>query len=270
MSIGVLSNSSFKTSGQSGPGSATSKPACAPQARTADELNGHVVVVSPHFDDAIMSLGSTIAQAVQSGAKVDVLTVFADLPSSDAPASAWDRECGFSTEGQAASVRRDEDRRACSIVGAESRWLNFGSECYERRGSEDDIWHEVAAAVGGADSVIIPGFPLAHADHACLSNLLVRKGLDVQRVGLYVEQPYEFYLKKSQRHLTVAPPLEPLVDRSIAWARTRTARTHHHAKLQAVRCYRSQLRHLGLGTIRLRRMLWREAAQGGETIGWLR
>jgi LmbE family N-acetylglucosaminyl deacetylase len=241
----------------------------APDEHVAGELKGHVVVVSPHFDDAIMSLGSTIAHAVQLGAKVDVLTVFGDVPSSDAPASSWDRECGFSTEGHAATVRREEDRLACSIVGAEPRWLNFGSECYERRGSEDDIWRSVASAARGADSVIIPGFPLAHADHACLSNLLVRKRLGTPRMGLYVEQPYEFHLKKSQQSPAVAPALGPFVNAPIAWVRTRTARIHHRAKLQAVRCYRSQLRHLGLGSIRLRRMLWREDVQGGETIGWL-
>ena len=240
-----------------------------PYDRGADQLSGRLIVVSPHFDDAIMSLGSTIAHAVQLGAKVEVLTVFADIPSSEAPASSWDRECGFVTEGQAAKARRDEDSRACSIVGAEPRWLDFGCESYERRGNEDDIWAAVTAATSGADSVIVPGFPLAHADHLCLSKLLVCKGLNARRMGLYVEQPYEFYLKKSRRTLTVAPSLKPIIKGSLAWTRIRTASAHRRAKLLAVRCYKSQLRHLGLGNIRLRRMLWHEATQGGEAIAWL-
>jgi hypothetical protein len=194
-----------------------------------------VIVVSPHFDDAILSLGSAIAYAAHLGAKVEVLTVFADIPSSDASANLWDRECGFSTEGQAASASRDEDRQACLIVDAEPRWLNFGCEYYDRRGSEDAIWSAVTSTIGGADSVIVPGFPLVHADHICLSKPLLHKGLKGQRVALYVEQPYAFYLKKAGRSLAVTPSLTPIIRGSFAWTRIRTARAHRCAKLQVVR-----------------------------------
>jgi LmbE family N-acetylglucosaminyl deacetylase len=235
----------------------------------SDQLSGRVVVVSPHFDDAIMSLGSSISYAAQRGTKIEVLTVFADIPTSEAPASLWDRQCGFSTEGEAARARRDEDRQACSTVGAESRWLNFGCESYDRRGSEDDIWSAVTSAIGNANSVIIPGFPLAHADHLCLSKLLLRNRPEGQRVGLYVEQPYAFYLKKKARSLAVAPSLTPMIQDPLEWTRMGAAQTHRRAKLEAVRCYRSQLRPLGLGNIRLHRMLWHEASLGGEAIAWL-
>ena len=246
-----------------------SNPSFDAHTRAPDLLSGRVIVVSPHFDDAIMSLGSSIAHAAHQGAKIEVLTVFADIPTSDAPASPWDRQCGFLTEGQSASARRDEDRQACSIVGAEPRWLNFGCDSYDRRGSEDDIWSAVTSAIGSADSVIIPGFPLAHADHLCLSKLLLRKRPTGQRVGLYVEQPYAFYLKKRARSLAVTPSLLPMINGPLEWKRMGAARAHRRAKLQAVRCYRSQLRHLGLGNIRLRRMLWHEASLGGEAIAWL-
>jgi hypothetical protein len=127
----------------------------------------------------------------------------------------------------------------------------------------------VTSAIGSADSVIIPGFPLAHADHVCLSKLLLRKGLMGKRVALYVEQPYAFYLKKAARRLAVTSSLMPMFKGSLEWTRIGAARVHRRAKLQAVRCYRSQLRPLGLGNIRLRRMLWHEASMGGEAIGWL-
>ncbi len=237
--------------------------------RTRNQLSGHVIVVSPHLDDAIMSLGSAIADAAEAGAKIEVLTVFTDVASSDAPASHWDRQCGFLTEGQAASARREEDRQACSIVGAEPRWLNFGSECYVRRGSEEDIWSAVTAFIRGAETVLIPGFPLAHSDHAQLSKLLLRKGLNAQRVGLYVEQPYAFEMKKSPGSSAVASTLKPIISGSLAWTHMRTARIYRQAKAQAVRSYRSQLFHLGLRNLGLQRMLWREAVQGGESIAWL-
>ncbi len=49
-----------------------------------------VVVVSPHSDDAVLSLGAAIAAWARRGAEVEVLTVFALDPGSHAPAGGWD------------------------------------------------------------------------------------------------------------------------------------------------------------------------------------
>jgi LmbE family N-acetylglucosaminyl deacetylase len=232
-------------------------------------LSGRVVVVSPHLDDAVMSLGSAVAQAVQTGARVEILTVFSDVPSSKAPAGPWDSKCGFATEGEAATARREEDRSACSILGAEPRWLDFGDECYERRGNDDDIHSAVTSAVRGADAVLIPGFPLTHADHASLSELLLRKGINCPRIGLYAEQPYMFVQDKTPTGPAPPSPLKPVIGTTPPWTRLRTHRRCWRTKYAAVRSYRSQLRHLGLGSIGLHRMLWREATQGGEAMVWL-
>jgi LmbE family N-acetylglucosaminyl deacetylase len=234
-----------------------------------ERLRGRVVVVSPHSDDAVMSMGATIAWGVQAGARIEVLTVFALIPSSVAPAGPWDRNCGYATEGEAANARREEDRQACLVLGAQPRWLDFGAEPYERRGSDDDIWTAVQAAIQGADLVLIPGFPLLHPDHSYLSELLLRKGLPGRCTVLYAEQPYAFAHNKIPFGSAVAPTLESVIDASISWTRVRTERAHRQAKLKAIRCYRSQLRHLGLRNIGLYRMLWREAAQGGEAVAWL-
>jgi LmbE family N-acetylglucosaminyl deacetylase len=234
-----------------------------------ERLRGRVVVVSPHLDDAVMSLGATIAWAVQAGAKLDVLTVFAYIPASVAPAGPWDSSCGFATEGQAATIRREEDRQACRQLGAEPRWLNFGAEPYERRGSEDDIWSAVQTATRDADLVLIPGFPLLHPDHSFLSELLLRKGISGRRTVLYAEQPYVYTHNDTPRGPAIAKALTRLMGAEISWTRVRTERAHRQDKLKAVRFYRSQLRHLGLRNIGLYRMLWREAAQGGEAVAWL-
>jgi LmbE family N-acetylglucosaminyl deacetylase len=232
-------------------------------------LRGRVVVVSPHSDDAVMSLGATIAWAAQAGATIDVLTVFALVPSSAAPTGPWDAKSGFTTEGEAATGRREEDRRACSVIGADPRWLDFGAEPYERRGSDDDIWRAVQAATEGADLVLIPGFPLLHPDHAYLSELLLRRGLSGRRTALYAEQPYAYTHRMAPLGTAVAPALKALTGADVSWTRVRTERAHRQAKLQAVRCYRTQLPQLGLRNIGLYRMLWHENAQGGEAIAWL-
>jgi len=234
-----------------------------------ERLRGRVVVVSPHSDDAIISLGATIAWAAQAGATIDVLTVFALIPSSVAPTGPWDAKSGFVTEGQAATARREEDRRACAVLGANPRWLDFGAEPYERRGSDDDIWGAVQAATQGADLVLIPGFPLLHPDHAYLSELLLRRGLSGRCTVLYAEQPYVFTHRMAPSGASVAAALKPLIGADLSWTRVRTERAHRQAKLKAVRCYRTQLPLLGLRHIGLYRMLWREGAQGGEAVAWL-
>jgi len=234
-----------------------------------ERLRGRVVVVSPHLDDAVMSLGATIAWAAQAGAKIDVLTVFTCIPSSGALAGPWDKSCGYDTEGEQATARREEDRQACLVLGAQPRWLNFGAEPYERRGSEDDIWSAVQAATQEADLVLLPGFPLLHPDHAFLSELLLRKGIAGRRTVLYAEQPYAYTHNMAPQGAEVAPALKAVIGPAISWTRVRTERAHRQAKLKAVRCYGSQLRRLGLRNIGLYRMLWRERTQGGEAVAWL-
>lgn len=225
------------------------------------------MVVSPHLDDAVLSLGSTVAHAVQQGSQVEILTVFSDSPTSQAEAGPWDTQCGFSTEGEAAAARRAEDLRACSLLGAVPRWLDFGDESYDRRGSDEDIYSAVTSAIRGADAVLIPGFPLVHADHARLSSLLLRRGLSCPRVALYGEQPYMFTQGTAPTDDNFSPA--PTLGTTLPWRYVRTRRAHRRTKYRAARSYRSQLYHLGLARFGLHRMLWREAAQGGEPIVWL-
>jgi LmbE family N-acetylglucosaminyl deacetylase len=231
-------------------------------------MTGRVVVISPHLDDAVMSLGGTIASAARAGSKVEVLTVFGYGPVSNAPAGPWDTKSGFGTEAEACRVRRSEDDQACLLLGATPRHLDFGAEPYERRGTPDEILSAVTAAVAGADCVLMPGFPLAHPDHAELTQLLLRGKLS-GRLGFYAEQPYLFYERKTVEPAMRAPAIAPILARPLEWQRTRVGRTERRMKSRAVRCYRSQLRQLGLAHIGLYRMLWHETLQGGEAIAWL-
>src|SRR5712692_1758346 len=93
-------------------------------------LAAPILVVSPHLDDAVLSLGMTIARAARSGGQVDVLTVFAGDPESTRPSGGWDRRAGFNTEGEAATARRVEDLEACRTVGAAPTWLSFAPGAY--------------------------------------------------------------------------------------------------------------------------------------------
>jgi len=229
-----------------------------------------VTVVSPHLDDAVLSLGATIAQAVRRGVSVIVLTVFACDPESTAPTKGWDARAGFATEGEAARVRRLEDAAACAVVGAEPRWLPFGSVDYERHGAAADVTDAVTDALADTSALLLPGAPLTHPDHAWLTGALAGTALGERRVGLYAEQPY--LTRTSAPSAGKVPTwLCELLGRRPQLERTSARPRDWLAKRGAVRSYRSQLPLLalaGAGVARLERHLLTEARAGGERA-WL-
>lgn len=205
-----------------------------------------IVVLSPHSDDGILSLGASMARWARCGSSVVLLTVFALDPGSDAATEGWDRRAGFATEGEAARARREEDRRAAGIVGATPRWLPFGSVDFERHGGDEDVAAGVVEATGEAELVLVPGSPLTHPDHALLHRL-VTTSIPADRLAEYAEQPYTL----RERSTPFAPVPLGVRDRRAKW--------------QAVRRYRSQLPLLALDGVRRGPL---RLALADERIAW--
>lgn len=234
-------------------------------------LLDQTVIVSPHLDDAVLSLGASIARATRSGRRVTILTVFAGDPESEATAGGWDSRGGFATEGEATRARRLEDEEACQVVGAEPIWLRFSEAEYAATKDEDEVWSALADAVTPAASALIPGFPLSNPDHAWLTDLVVRRGLPCGRIGLYAEQPYRYWERGRRRRLELPASLERHLAES-GWTRPAGSILNWKTKRQAILAYRSQLPLLGLaqnGHRKLRSMLCYETFRGGEAIIWL-
>jgi LmbE family N-acetylglucosaminyl deacetylase len=196
-----------------------------------------IVVVSPHLDDGVLSLGAAMAGWARAGARVELLTVLACDPESRAPAGGWDTRAGHATEGESARARREEDRRACERLGVTPRWLPYGSVDYDRHGTADDVAAAVVEVVKGADEVLLPGFPLSHPDHAWLAEVLASRELGALRLGFYLEQPYA---------------LRADGEGARSYHRVRATGTRDRlAKWRAIREYRSQLPVLGMtGSLR--------------------
>jgi LmbE family N-acetylglucosaminyl deacetylase len=228
----------------------------------AETQGRRVVVVSPHLDDGVLSLGATIAAWSRAGARVELLTVLGCDPASEAPAGGWDRRGGFASEGASARARREEDRRACAIVGATPVWLPFGSVDYERHGDEAEVRRAAVEAVGAAELVLLPGSPLSHPDHEWLVRTLVADGLDRASLALYAEQPYT-------RRVGAAPQVPPWLAAALGPSRFAPVPARlrdRHAKWRAIRCYRSQLPLLGMAR-NLRRGPHR-LALAPELVAW--
>lgn len=218
-----------------------------------------IVVVSPHLDDGVLSLGASIAAWVRGGGRVELLTVLAGDPASQAPAGGWDTRGGFATEGDASRARRLEDARACAVLGAVPTWLAFGYQDYERHGNEADVRAAVVDAVGDADVALLPGFPLTHPDHEWVVRTLGDASLEARRLGFYLEQPYGL------RSGEASPPwLEVALGARPALAHSETGHRDRIAKFRAVRAYSSQLPLLALTGRRVAHF-----ARHPERIAWL-
>ncbi|MEU5869286.1 PIG-L family deacetylase [Nonomuraea sp. NPDC047529] len=104
----------------------------------ADAAPPRVAVVSPHLDDAVLSIGASIADWTSRGAEVRVITAFAgDAPSLLSPvARAYHDSSGLGADAMA--TRRAEDEAAAAAVGASTCHLPFPDAVYRRR--EDGSW----------------------------------------------------------------------------------------------------------------------------------
>lgn len=230
-----------------------------------------VVVVSPHLDDAVLSVGASIAGATRRGVRVDVLTVFACDPDSQAPTKGWDARAGFATEGEAARARREEDRDACALLGATPVWLPFGSVDYERHGDESDMRARVVDALVGADAVLVPGSPLTHPDHAWLVRALLASELATRLLGFFAEQPYSTRGAGDGAGPEAPGWLRSMLESPLEFERVPADMRDWLAKRRAVRRYRSQLPLLqlsGLVGLPLERLILSELRRGGEVVAW--
>jgi LmbE family N-acetylglucosaminyl deacetylase len=244
-----------------------------------------IVVVSPHLDDAVLSLGATIASWVRAGNDVSVLTVFAGDPNSTSEPSEWDARAGFGSAAEAARARREEDAAACRVLGARPVWLALSRDL-----PRAELSRCLSEELVDADLVLIPGSPCTHADHELVSTLVLEIGVPGD-LALYVEQPYAMWRLLGEQHASrlraarfaalavragnVRREQEPVVPAAIRGALSATPRWEapsapapdRWSKQRASLAYRSQFRLFGKRL--LAGMALYEWAWGGEAIGRL-
>lgn len=206
-----------------------------------------VVVVSPHLDDAVLSIGATLHALAQSGADVRVVTVFAGDPERSTPPSYWDAERGVDSAAAATSLRREEDLAASRVLGYEPVWLSFDDNGYVYHRDPRQILAAIEPHIAPATLVLIPGWPLVHADHRYTAMMMLEHMGD-KAMLLYSELPYA----ATPRNLALATvrgrtstPLRLAVDDHVEWASAVTTSADRAAKRAAIACYGGELMALG-------------------------
>lgn len=225
---------------------------------------GPLGIVSPHLDDAVLSLGGIIAELTKL-VRVDVVTVFAYDLDRPGVANSWDEASGFATSVLAGAARRDEDAAACRVLGANPVWLPFDGPM-PPPGSDElaALRRALGDALSQCSAVAMPGFPLHHPDHCAVAGLVEAIVDGTVRLATYAEQPYRASGHRlATRSLRL--PVRTAGGRDIAWHRSPLSPEARRAKANAIAQYRSQVKPRGpLGP---GRMFMLERVARGELIG---
>jgi LmbE family N-acetylglucosaminyl deacetylase len=87
----------------------------------AGKADRPILVLSPHFDDAVLSCGAWLGGHPGSV----VATVCSGRPGPGVASHSWDAATGFSSGDAAAAARRAEDAAALAVLGATQHGLGF-------------------------------------------------------------------------------------------------------------------------------------------------
>jgi LmbE family N-acetylglucosaminyl deacetylase len=174
-----------------------------------DRLN---IILSPHFDDAVFSLGGFIAKAPK---RVVVVTVFAGTPP-EGVAGGWDRWSGFINAAAAMRARCRENEEALAALGVSQTGicnLDYLDDQYRRQQRPDetqaatlrsaigDDIRELVRRHGGTVNLFSPASAW-HPDHQLVTDAVIdlrcEKEFANVDVFLYQDQPYAYLQLRSK------------------------------------------------------------------------
>jgi LmbE family N-acetylglucosaminyl deacetylase len=145
------------------------------------------VVVSPHLDDAVFSMGGWL---LAHGQRLRVVTLCAGEPSAGS-LSSWDRRCGFASGAEAVQRRRAEDHAACRLIGVEPVHLSFADFPYTGLKTTDAVAEALRGALAGARKVFVPLGIGAHPDHVVARDAGLQVAVEAAvELSLYADAPY--------------------------------------------------------------------------------
>jgi LmbE family N-acetylglucosaminyl deacetylase len=242
-----------------------------PDAAPAHLRAVNALVLSPHFDDAVLSCGSWLERHPGT----IVATVCSGAPGSGIPADpAWDALALFDSADAAATARRAEDQEALGMLGAEQRLLGFLDGAYKARAgrshedpdADGSFEEELSRSINGLldevrpEKCLVP-VGLIHPDHiatrrAALDSLRARPTI---RSMLYLDLPYAMASEQAARD-----QLDAIIATGVQLSEDPgPGPSTGEVKVRAAGCYRSQLPLLEKV---FGETLWRSLEPGAERL----
>lgn len=196
------------------------------------------LILSPHLDDAVLSLGGLLAQEAST---CTVVTFFAGVPEHPV-IRPWDLVCGFRDSAQAMQVRIKENQQALQYLGVpDAQIINLPYLDLQYRPLTGapllraqlltEVQRVLASFAGNQVRVYAPGLR-GHADHALVRSAALAATADVL---LYEDLPYAYMLPMQRLAAQISKGARTQA-RPIALSAEALAR-----KKEAVACYASQM-----------------------------
>jgi LmbE family N-acetylglucosaminyl deacetylase len=189
------------------------------------------VVVSPHFDDAVLSCWSL----VDSDADIEVVTVYTAGPDDSALVTRWDADTGVTSQVRM-QQRAEENRAALAIAGRSATNLGGLEGQYGDGSVDEDV---LAAEIRAAEIVYLPAGTATHDDGVNKEHVRVRDaGLRIRPdAWLYADQPYNHF----RAGLELPADLR---DRFADAQEVLLSQTRRGRKAAAIACYAGELQKL--------------------------
>lgn len=213
--------------------------------------------LSPHFDDLPLSCGGTVAMRTDAGERALLVTVFSAGPSGPPTDFALFQHVRWGLDADdVLAARREEERQAAAILGAETSELGFPDAIYrdDRYTSDEDLFGSlhrddlelVDTVIGAVEEVIeregtppreiyVPLGAGNHVDHQLLTAAGQRLAASY-RVLAYEDYPYAgdpgaeaVTLARAERLSSFPAEVRKLTPAAL------------DRRLRAILCYRSQL-----------------------------
>lgn len=160
----------------------------APVSRSADNAGeGEVVILSPHFDDAVLSCW----QLLESPADVTVVNVFGGSPPPGTPVPWWDEATGATDPVERMRERRMEDRVALALAGRAGVALDLLDAQYRHEPlAVATVVARLTDVVASGALVYAPAGMSHHPDHELIRSAAIEMARAGWRLALYADLPH--------------------------------------------------------------------------------
>ena len=180
-----------------------------------------ILIVSPHLDDAVLSLGDFIYKNINNGNKVDVLTIFSGtVPKEDLSEAAKKFHSNCFLDENSMKYRKEEDKKSHDFLGCTSYYLDL-PECLYRKNKGsylypelsniyhledndkeilDTLYNELNKYVYKYDEVYAPMGLGGHADHLAVNKSITKLYKNMKfNLFFYEEVAYVCYYYRKRK-----------------------------------------------------------------------